>query len=54
MHDVGWLSTEQYKKAVAEPLRLASSQRETFPLKADYVAEWPAPPSSTSTASRPM
>jgi penicillin-binding protein 1A len=39
MHDVGWLSTEQYKKALAEPLRLASSRGDTFPLRADYVAE---------------
>jgi penicillin-binding protein 1A len=39
MHDVGWLATEQYKVALAEPLRLASTQRETYPLRADYVAE---------------
>ena len=39
MRDVGWLSEEQYKKAVAEPLRLNPNQRETFALKADYVAE---------------
>jgi penicillin-binding protein 1A len=39
MRDVGWLSDEQYKKAVAEPLRLNPNQRETFALKADYVAE---------------
>ncbi len=39
MRDVGWLSDEQFKKAVAEPLRLNPNQRETFALKADYVAE---------------
>jgi penicillin-binding protein 1A len=39
MREVGWLSDEQYKKAVAEPLRLNAAQRETFPLRADYVAE---------------
>ena len=39
MSEVGWLSQEQYKKAVAEPLRLNPSKQETFPLRADYVAE---------------
>ena len=39
MRDVGWLSDEQFKAAVAEPLRLNSHQRETFALKAEYVAE---------------
>ena len=39
MREVGWLSDEQYKKSVAEPLRLNPNQRETFALKADYVAE---------------
>ena len=40
MAEVGWLSQEQYKKAVAEPLRLNNaSQRETFAFRADYVAE---------------
>jgi penicillin-binding protein 1A len=39
MREVGWLSDDQYKKAVAEPLHLNAAQRETFPLKADYVAE---------------
>src|SRR5258708_3431246 len=39
MNDVGWLSTEQYRRALAEPLRLNANQRESFPLKADYVAE---------------
>jgi len=40
MADVGWLSQDQYKKAVAEPLRLNNaSQRETFAFRADYVAE---------------
>ena len=39
MHDVGWLSADQYKKSLAEPLRLNPSQRETFALRADYIAE---------------
>jgi penicillin-binding protein 1A len=39
MREVGWLSDDQYKKAVAEPLRLNPNQHETFALKADYVAE---------------
>jgi penicillin-binding protein 1A len=40
MAEVGWLSSDQYKKAVAEPLRLNNaSQRETFAFRADYVAE---------------
>src|SRR5471030_1274308 len=39
MRDVGWLSDDQYKKAVAEPLRLNPNKRETFALKADYIAE---------------
>ncbi len=39
MRDVGWLSDEQYRKALAEPLRLNPNQRETFPVRADYVAE---------------
>jgi penicillin-binding protein 1A len=39
MRDVGWLSDDQYKKAVAEPLRLNPNQKETFALKADYIAE---------------
>ncbi len=40
MHDVGWLSDEQYRKALAEPLRLSTAgQRDAFPLRADYVAE---------------
>jgi penicillin-binding protein 1A len=39
MREVGWLSDEQYKKAIAEPLRLNPNQRETFALKADYIAE---------------
>jgi penicillin-binding protein 1A len=40
MHDVGWLSPEQYKKALAEPLRLGTAaQRDTFTVRADYVAE---------------
>ncbi len=39
MNDVGWLSAEQYKKALAEPLRLNTNQRDTFAFRADYVAE---------------
>jgi penicillin-binding protein 1A len=39
MRDVGWLSDEQYRKSIAEPLRLNPNQREIFALKADYVAE---------------
>src|SRR4051812_28337461 len=40
MAEVGWLSQDHYKKAVAEPLRLNNAtQRETFAFRADYVAE---------------
>src|SRR5882672_562458 len=39
MREVGWLSDEQYKRAIAEPLRLNPNQRESFALKADYIAE---------------
>jgi penicillin-binding protein 1A len=39
MREVGWLSDEQYKKALAEPLRLNPNQRESFALRADYIAE---------------
>jgi penicillin-binding protein 1A len=39
MNDVGWLSAEQYKKALAEPLRLNPAQHEVFAFRADYVAE---------------
>jgi penicillin-binding protein 1A len=39
MLEVGWLSTDNYRKAVAEPLRLNPNQREVFAFKADYVAE---------------
>ena len=39
MHEVGWLAPDQYKKALAEPLRLNPNQRETFAFRADYVAE---------------
>ncbi len=40
MNDVGWLSAEQYKKAVAETLHLNNvNQHETFAIHADYVAE---------------
>jgi penicillin-binding protein 1A len=39
MNDVGWLSAEQYKKALAEPLHLNPNQHEVFAFRADYVAE---------------
>jgi penicillin-binding protein 1A len=39
MHEVGWLSDEQYRAALAEPLHLNSAERETYALTADYVAE---------------
>ena len=39
MQEVGWMSSDQYKKALAEPLRLNANQRETFAFRADYVAE---------------
>jgi penicillin-binding protein 1A len=39
MNDVGWLAADQYKKALAEPLRLNATQRETFAFRADYIAE---------------
>ena len=39
MHEVGWLSTDNYRKALAEPLRLNPYQRETFAFRAEYVAE---------------
>ncbi len=39
MQEVGWLAPDQYKKAVAEPLRLNPNQREAFAFHADYVSE---------------
>ncbi|MBL0142206.1 MAG: penicillin-binding protein 1A [Betaproteobacteria bacterium] len=39
MADMGWLPADAYRKALAEPLRLNANQRDTFPLRADYVAE---------------
>ncbi|HET9580381.1 MAG TPA: penicillin-binding protein 1A [Usitatibacter sp.] len=39
MNEVGWLANDQYKKALAEPLRLNPSQHEVFAFRADYVAE---------------
>lgn len=39
MNEVGWLPSEAYRKALAEPLRLNPNQRETFSLRAEYVAE---------------
>jgi penicillin-binding protein 1A len=38
MNEVGWLPAEAYRKALAEPLRL-NAQRDTYPLRADHVAE---------------
>ena len=39
MNEVGWLPADAYKKALAEPLRLNPSPRDTYPLRAEYVAE---------------
>ncbi|HYC35746.1 MAG TPA: penicillin-binding protein 1A [Usitatibacter sp.] len=39
MLEVGWLSPENYKKAMSEPLRLNPNQRESFAFRAEYVAE---------------
>jgi len=40
MREVGWLSDAQYKEALAQPLHLVSSgDRDSYPLRADYVAE---------------
>jgi penicillin-binding protein 1A len=39
MLEVGWLSADNYRKALAEPLRLNPNQREAFAFRADYVAE---------------
>jgi penicillin-binding protein 1A len=39
MNEVGWLAADQYKKALAEPLRLNVNQRDSFAFRADYVAE---------------
>jgi penicillin-binding protein 1A len=39
MHDVGWLSSENYKAALAEPLKLNPNQRDSFAFQADYVSE---------------
>ncbi len=39
MNEVGWLPADAYSRALAEPLRLAANQRETFAVRADYVAE---------------
>ncbi|QJR13245.1 penicillin-binding protein 1A [Usitatibacter palustris] len=39
MHDLGWLAPDSYKKALTEPLRLNTDQRDTFAFRADYVAE---------------
>ncbi|MDH5263505.1 MAG: penicillin-binding protein 1A [Betaproteobacteria bacterium] len=39
MNEVGWLPADAYRKALAEPLRLNPSPRDTYPLRAEYVAE---------------
>ena len=39
MNEVGWLAPDQYKAALAEPLRLNPNQHEVFAFRADYVAE---------------
>ncbi|HEY5675239.1 MAG TPA: penicillin-binding protein 1A, partial [Myxococcales bacterium] len=39
MQEVGWLSAEQYKVALAEPLHLNPSRHDQFAFRADYVAE---------------
>ncbi len=39
MSEVGWLPAEDYRRALAEPLRLNANARDTYALKADYVAE---------------
>jgi len=39
MNDVGWLTADAYRKALAEPLRLNPSPRDTYALRAEYVAE---------------
>ena len=39
MNDLGWLSPDAYRKALAEPLRLNADLRDAYSPKADYVAE---------------
>jgi penicillin-binding protein 1A len=39
MNELGWLPAENYRKALAEPLRLNADQHESFAFRADYVAE---------------
>ena len=39
MRELGWLADEAYKKALVEPLRLNSDQRDSFAFRADYVVE---------------
>ncbi len=39
MHEVGYLNDELYRKALAEPLRLNLERRESYAVRADYVAE---------------
>ena len=39
MQEVGWLSQDQYRKAMAEPLHLNPNQHDVFAFRADYVAE---------------
>ena len=54
MHEVGWLSDEQYSKALAEPLRLNTDRaRDLFACGPTTWPRWPARRSSSSTATRP-
>ncbi len=39
MNEVGWLAADDYRRALAEPLRLNPHLRDTYSLKAEYVAE---------------
>src|SRR5204862_2966206 len=37
MNDVGWLSSEDYKKALVDELRMYTSTRDTFAFRTDSV-----------------
>ena len=39
MNEGGWLPAEDYRQALAEPLRLNPHQRESYSLRAEYAAE---------------
>ncbi len=39
MSEVGWLSQDDYRTAIAEPVRVNPSEREVFAFRADYLAE---------------